>query len=146
VISSKLAHVDVVTSASSLMILLLSVKLQRSISTLICVLPVKVQQQQPEQTTAVAVEAVAVEAVALIVSHLLTYLIGWCLYWCTVEQEETMDSWDQAKLESVIEQKHSKLNRPTDIVCRFFLQAIEEKKYGWFWSCPNGEQCLYRYA
>ena len=32
------------------------------------------------------------------------------------EQEETMEGWDQAKLESVINQKHSALNRPTDIV------------------------------
>jgi len=31
-------------------------------------------------------------------------------------------------------------------VCRYFLQAIEEKKYGWFWQCPNGEACLYRYV
>lgn len=33
------------------------------------------------------------------------------------------------------------------IVCKFFLQAIEESKFGWFWECPNGgESCQYRHA
>jgi len=28
--------------------------------------------------------------------------------------------------------------------CMYFIQAVEEKKYGWFWECPNdGEQCPY---
>ena len=32
-------------------------------------------------------------------------------------------------------------------VCKFFIQAIEECKYGWFWVCPNGgDKCMYRHA
>jgi len=28
--------------------------------------------------------------------------------------------------------------------CMYFIQAVEEKKYGWFWECPNdGEKCPY---
>lgn len=35
----------------------------------------------------------------------------------------------------------------TDIVCKYFLKAVEDKKYGWFWECPNGgEKCQYRHA
>jgi len=34
----------------------------------------------------------------------------------------------------------------TDIVCKHFIQAIETQKFGWFWECPNGEQCQYRHA
>lgn len=50
------------------------------------------------------------------------------------------------------------------IVCKFFIEAIETEKYaqkpivallfashylfrfGWFWECPNGEKCQYRHA
>ncbi|KAI0519916.1 hypothetical protein KFK09_007377 [Dendrobium nobile] len=32
-------------------------------------------------------------------------------------------------------------------VCKFFLEAVEKKQYGWFWSCPNGgKDCHYRHA
>jgi len=32
-------------------------------------------------------------------------------------------------------------------VCKHFINAIEEKKWGWFWECPNGNQkCVYRHA
>ena len=31
-------------------------------------------------------------------------------------------------------------------VCKFFLQAVEDRKYGWFWQCPNGDACKYRHA
>ncbi|KAF6202671.1 hypothetical protein GE061_003071 [Apolygus lucorum] len=34
----------------------------------------------------------------------------------------------------------------TDIVCKFFLDAVEHNNYGWFWSCPNGDNCKYRHA
>ena len=32
-------------------------------------------------------------------------------------------------------------------VCKFFLDAVEKKQYGWFWVCPNGgKDCHYRHA
>lgn len=32
-------------------------------------------------------------------------------------------------------------------VCKFFLDAIENNKYGWFWVCPGGgDVCMYRHA
>ncbi|CAL5223025.1 g5480 [Coccomyxa viridis] len=63
------------------------------------------------------------------------------------EDEEGMDDWDQDKLEEVIAQKHGvEKNRPTDIICKFFLDAVEKKMYGWFWQCPNGKECKYRHA
>lgn len=46
--------------------------------------------------------------------------------------EEGMDDWDQEKLEAVVNQKHgTERNRPTDIICKFFLDAVERKQYGW---------------
>lgn len=32
-------------------------------------------------------------------------------------------------------------------VCKHFLDAIENNKYGWFWVCPGGgDTCMYRHA
>jgi hypothetical protein len=65
------------------------------------------------------------------------------------KEKDTMDTWDQEKLESVVKSKHvsDNLNKPTEIVCKYFLEAIETSKYGWFWVCPNGgNSCKYRHA
>jgi hypothetical protein len=45
-------------------------------------------------------------------------------------REETMEDWNQQKLEDAVKKKHesSNLNRPTEIVCKFFLAAIESRK------------------
>ncbi len=48
------------------------------------------------------------------------------------DEEEGMEEWDQDKLEQVVNQKHgAEKNRPTDIICKFFLEAVEKKQYGW---------------
>ncbi|KAJ8754006.1 hypothetical protein K2173_001904 [Erythroxylum novogranatense] len=63
--------------------------------------------------------------------------------------QETMEDWDQETLEKVVESKKQEynLNKPTDIVCKYFLEAVEKKQYGWFWVCPNGgKNCHYRHA
>lgn len=32
-------------------------------------------------------------------------------------------------------------------MCKYFLEAIEGNKYGWFWVCPaGGDSCMYRHA
>ncbi|CAN6576481.1 unnamed protein product [Malus baccata var. baccata] len=65
------------------------------------------------------------------------------------DNEETMESWDQETLEKVVESKKNeyKQNKPTDIVCKYFLEAVEKKQYGWFWVCPNGgKNCHYWHA
>ncbi|KAJ3295355.1 hypothetical protein HK104_002772 [Borealophlyctis nickersoniae] len=63
------------------------------------------------------------------------------------KKEDTMEDWDQAKLEEAVNKKHGgNVNKPTDIVCKYFIEAIESRKYGWFWECPNGGSCKYRHA
>lgn len=62
---------------------------------------------------------------------------------------ETMEDWDQETLEKVVAEKNAeyKQNKPTEIVCKHFLDAVEKKQYGWFWVCPNGgKDCHYRHA
>lgn len=62
------------------------------------------------------------------------------------KEADTMDNWDDAKLMSVVMSKHGNPKTTTDKVCKFFLQAVENGKYGWFWECPNGgEKCMYRH-
>lgn len=62
------------------------------------------------------------------------------------KKNDTMDKWDRAKLDSVILSKHGNPKSTTDKVCKFFLQAVEDGKYGWFWICPSGDKCMYRHA
>ncbi|KAL6277773.1 hypothetical protein ACE6H2_021374 [Prunus campanulata] len=62
---------------------------------------------------------------------------------------DTMEEWDQETLEKVVESKKNEYqqNKPTDIVCKYFLEAVEKKQYGWFWVCPNGgKNCHYRHG
>lgn len=63
--------------------------------------------------------------------------------------DNTMEDWDQETLEKAIAEKSKEYNqnKPTDIVCKHFLDAVEKKQYGWFWVCPNGgKTCHYRHA
>ncbi|XP_061647100.1 zinc finger CCCH domain-containing protein 15 isoform X1 [Phyllopteryx taeniolatus] len=65
-------------------------------------------------------------------------------------EKDTMDNWDEKKLEEVVNKKHGEAEKKkakTQIVCKFFLDAIENNKYGWFWVCPaGGGECMYRHA
>jgi len=65
-------------------------------------------------------------------------------------EEDSMETWDQNKLESVVETRHggeNKQSNKTKIVCKYFLEAVENRKYGWFWTCPNGgDKCMYIHA
>merc|ERR1711981_304516 len=70
------------------------------------------------------------------------------LYADSRDDEDNMDDWDEEKLEEVINKKHGgEKSNQTDIICKYFLDAVEGSKYGWFWTCPNGgDQCMYRHA
>ncbi|XP_035519409.1 LOW QUALITY PROTEIN: zinc finger CCCH domain-containing protein 15 [Morone saxatilis] len=65
-------------------------------------------------------------------------------------EKDTMDNWDEKKLEEVVNKKHGEAEKKkakTQIVCKYFLDAIENNKYGWFWVCPGGADiCMYRHA
>jgi hypothetical protein len=66
------------------------------------------------------------------------------------EEDETMENWDEQQLTEVAEKKHGENDRKrpnqTEIICKYFLDAVEDGKYGWFWDCPNGEKCIYKHA
>eukprot|EP01006_Ploeotia_vitrea_P039695 TRINITY_DN66366_c3_g3_i1.p1 TRINITY_DN66366_c3_g3~~TRINITY_DN66366_c3_g3_i1.p1 ORF type:complete len:416 (-),score=270.82 TRINITY_DN66366_c3_g3_i1:1700-2899(-) len=59
---------------------------------------------------------------------------------------DTMEGWDQDKLESVVKEKYKKRPNETKIICKYFLKALEDRKYGYFWECPNGDGCIYKHA
>lgn len=61
--------------------------------------------------------------------------------------DDTMDKWDEEKLRKVVLSKTGNPKTTTDIVCKYFLEAVETQKYGWFWICPNGgDNCQYRHS
>lgn len=66
------------------------------------------------------------------------------------EKDGGMENWDEETLRDAVEKKHGAANKskpPTDIICKFFIEALENNKYGWFWECPNGgSKCHYRHA
>ena len=60
---------------------------------------------------------------------------------------ETSADWDEEKLRSVVLSKKGNQRTSTDKVCKYFVEAIEDGKYGWFWACPNGgDKCMYKHA
>ncbi|KAJ0005277.1 hypothetical protein NQD34_011491 [Periophthalmus magnuspinnatus] len=65
-------------------------------------------------------------------------------------EKDTMENWDEKKLEEVVNKKHGEAEKKkakTQIVCKYFLDAIESNNYGWFWVCPKGgDTCMYRHA
>lgn len=62
------------------------------------------------------------------------------------KKTETSDDWDEEKLRQVVLSKKGNQKTTTDKVCKFFIEAVEEGKYGWFWTCPNGgDKCMYQH-
>ncbi|KAL2829063.1 hypothetical protein BJY01DRAFT_127065 [Aspergillus pseudoustus] len=60
---------------------------------------------------------------------------------------DTMDQWDEEKLRNVVLSKHGNPRTTTDKVCKYFIDAVENQKYGWFWVCPNGgDKCMYKHS
>ncbi|VDP10187.1 unnamed protein product [Soboliphyme baturini] len=60
-----------------------------------------------------------------------------------ITDDDNIENWDEEKLNEVIEKKHGESNRNkprTAIICKHFLKALEDCKYGWFWehAIPNG--------
>ncbi|BGP54312.1 Translation machinery-associated protein 46 [Rhodotorula sphaerocarpa] len=61
------------------------------------------------------------------------------------KKEDDMSTWTEEQLRDAVSRKGN-LKATTDIICKFFLDAVESQKYGWFWECPNGPSCMYRHA
>lgn len=63
------------------------------------------------------------------------------------KKKDDMADWDEDKLRSVVLSKHGNPKTTTDIVCKYFIEAVENGKYGWFWQCPNGgDKCMYKHS
>lgn len=63
------------------------------------------------------------------------------------KKKETNDDWDEEQLRKVVLSKKGNQQTTTDKVCKYFIDAIEDGKYGWFWVCPNGgDKCKYKHA
>lgn len=63
------------------------------------------------------------------------------------KKQETSADWDEEQLRKVVLSKKGNQRTSTEKVCKYFIQAIEDGKYGWFWVCPNGgDKCMYKHA
>ncbi|KAK4984976.1 Translation machinery-associated protein 46 [Elasticomyces elasticus] len=63
------------------------------------------------------------------------------------KKKDDMADWDEEKLRNVVMSKHGNPKTTTDKVCKFFIEAVENGKYGWFWTCPNGgDKCMYKHS
>lgn len=63
------------------------------------------------------------------------------------KEKDKMEEWDEEKLRKVVLSKHGNPKTTTDKVCKYFISAIEDGKYGWFWTCPNGgDKCFYKHS
>jgi hypothetical protein len=49
------------------------------------------------------------------------------------------------KIANEKEQKRSKVCQ-SNIICKFFMDAVIKKVYGWKWDCPNGDDCHYKHC
>ncbi|TKA60096.1 hypothetical protein B0A55_12442 [Friedmanniomyces simplex] len=63
------------------------------------------------------------------------------------DKDGDMADWDEEKLRGVVLSKHGNPKTTTDKVCKFFIEAVENQKYGWNWQCPNGgDRCMYKHS
>ncbi|KAI9731332.1 MAG: hypothetical protein M1834_005235 [Cirrosporium novae-zelandiae] len=63
------------------------------------------------------------------------------------KEKDSMDNWDEEKLRKVVLSKHGNPRTMTEKVCKYFIDAVENGKYGWFWACPNGgDKCMYKHS
>ncbi|KKZ60986.1 hypothetical protein EMCG_04363 [[Emmonsia] crescens] len=63
------------------------------------------------------------------------------------KKQDLMDNWDEEKLRNVVMSKHGNPKTTTEKVCKYFIDAVENQKYGWFWVCPNGgDKCMYKHS
>ncbi|OCK86413.1 hypothetical protein K432DRAFT_827 [Lepidopterella palustris CBS 459.81] len=61
--------------------------------------------------------------------------------------KDDMADWDEEKLRDVVMSKQGNPKTTTDKVCKYFIEAVENGKYGWFWQCPNGgDNCKYKHS
>ena len=101
--------------------------------------------------------------------------------YCSTLPEDTMDTWDDEKLQTVVLSKYGNPRTTTDVrtcirggtartnsrsvdrvqilhpshrdrevswqaLSRLRRRADFSWRFGWFWECPNGDNCQYRHA
>ncbi len=62
--------------------------------------------------------------------------------------DRELTTLNEEDLNKIIGEKQSKYKgSKSQIVCKHFLDAVEKSKYGWNWTCPNGDQkCQYKHC
>ena len=55
---------------------------------------------------------------------------------------------EEQEVNKIAEEKEKRKGRipQSNIVCKYFLEAVKKKVYGWKWECPNGDSCHYKHS
>merc|ERR1712025_444605 len=63
-------------------------------------------------------------------------------------RDDESSEMDESQIREMAEKKQGegKQMPRSEKVCKHFLDAVENAKYGWFWECPNGLNCVFRHA
>lgn len=53
-----------------------------------------------------------------------------------------------SEIHKIANEKEAKRNAKcqSNIICKFFMDAVIKKIYGWKWECPNGDTCHYKHC
>jgi len=60
------------------------------------------------------------------------------------DSKKNMDT----EIHKIANEKEAKRNGKiqSNIICKFFMDAVVKKIYGWKWECPNGDSCHYKHC
>lgn len=61
---------------------------------------------------------------------------------------KNMSDLSEEELSKMLNEKEKLMIKgaKSDLVCKFFLEAVKSKKYGWNWTCANGDGCKYKHC
>ena len=61
---------------------------------------------------------------------------------------KNLNDLSEEELSKVLNEKEKQYIKgaKSDIVCKHFLDAVRAKKYGWNWTCVNGDGCKYKHC
>lgn len=75
----------------------------------------------------------------------IEYNMGQADIYTDLRDFKTSDETD--KINKIAAEKEGKRGQVrSKIVCKFFLEAVRKRKYGWKWECPNGDACHYQHC
>lgn len=75
----------------------------------------------------------------------IEYNMGQADIYTDLRDFKTSDETD--KINKIAAEKEGKRGQVrSKIICKYFMDAVKTRKYGWKWECPNGDLCHYQHC